>query len=79
MLVATPMATPISNSLNTIIGHWLILICGILAESIGYSSAVKVITSMAFTRAGIAALPKNGAKSIMPVSRTPMVNNAPKI
>jgi hypothetical protein len=53
--------------------------CGILVESIGYRSAVKATTSIALTRAGITALPKNGAKSNMPLSRTLMVNNAPKI
>jgi hypothetical protein len=60
-------------------GHWLILICGILAAVIGYRSAVKASTSTAFTRAGIAMLPKKGAKSMIPVSRTPIVNNAPNI
>jgi hypothetical protein len=37
------------------------------------------ITSPAFTRAGIATLPKKGAKSMMPLSRMLIVNSAPKI
>ena len=46
----------------------------ICCPTVGYSSRVRAKTRIALMRAGITMLPKNGANSMSPDRRTPMVS-----
>ena len=47
----------------------------ITCPTTGYRISVKARTKIAFTRAGITTLPKNGANNMRPESRTPIVSS----
>src|SRR5580698_9482003 len=73
------MAMPTTVSLATSTGQCAIVTACKCGEYTGYRTAVIAITSTALIRGGITALPKNGANSTSPETRSPMTSTEPMI